>query len=384
MTSAGPPAFGMLLRQWRRAAALTQEALAERAGMSVETISALERGISRSPFRATITALADALGLDGEGRARLLAAARPQSAAPVPVAAGERSAPAPAQPSTPLPALGSRASGVTGVQRGPLLGRTKELEVVCRLLLGGTARLITLVGPAGVGKTSLALEVGREVGSHFADGLVFVDLTTVRDPDTVLVVVGQSLGFKDLESSMLRERLQAYLEERAMLLILDNVEHVLAPVQELAERLTAAPRLTLLATGREPLHLRSERVFHVPPLALPDPHNVPPLEELARCPSVALFLRRAQAINLDFALDGDNAQAVAELVVRLDGLPLAIELAAARSSLLSPQMVLERLGQRLSLLRWPAHDLPERQQRLRSAIAWSYELLSPAEQALSR
>src|SRR5439155_26966916 len=152
--------------------------------MSVETISALERGLSRSPYRATITALADALGLDREGRARLLAAARPESTAPVSVAAGERSepAPAPAHPSTLPPALWSMADGVTGLQRAPLLGRTKELEVVRRLLLGDTAQMITLVGPAGVGKTSLALVVGREVGSHFADGLVVVDLTTVRDP----------------------------------------------------------------------------------------------------------------------------------------------------------------------------------------------------------
>src|SRR4051794_7947894 len=149
MTSAGPPPVGLLLRQWRRAAALTQEELAERAGMSVETISALERGLSRSPFRATITALADALGLDGEGRARLLAAARPQSAGPVPVAAGERSAPAPTHPSPPPPAIGSMAQVVTGFQSNPLLGRTRELEVVRQLLLGGTARLITLVGPAG-------------------------------------------------------------------------------------------------------------------------------------------------------------------------------------------------------------------------------------------
>jgi predicted ATPase/transcriptional regulator with XRE-family HTH domain len=384
VTSAEPLPFGLLLRRWRRAASLTQEELAERSGMSVETVSALERGISRSPYRATITSLADALGLDREGRARLLAAARPESAAPVAVAAGERAEPAPAHPSPPPPAPEPLAHVARGLQRSPLLGRTKELEVVRQLLLGGTVRLITLVGPAGVGKTSLALEVGREVGGHFADGLVFVDLTTARDPDNVRMVVGQSLGFKDLESCRLLERIQAYLADRDLLLILDNAEHVLATVQELGERLIAASRLTLLATSREPLHLRAERVYLLPPLALPDLENLPPLEELSLCPSVALFLRRAQAIDQDFVLDGENAQAVAELVVRLDGLPLAIELAAARTSFLSPQMILERLGQRLSLLRWQAHDLPERQQRLRSAIAWSYELLSPEEQALFR
>jgi predicted ATPase/transcriptional regulator with XRE-family HTH domain len=384
MALADTPPFGPLLRQWRRAASLTQEELAERAGMSVETISALERGVSRSPYRATIASLADALGLDRDGRAQLLEAARPASAAPVPMAAGERFEPAPTNPPTPPAAPEALAQVLTGLQRAPLLGRTKDLAVVRRLLLGGTSRLITLVGPAGVGKTSLALEVGREMGGDFADGLVFVDLTTAHDPDNIRMVVGQSLGFKDLESCSLLERLQAYLADRDMLLILDNVEHVLATVQELAERLTAASRLTLLTTSREPLHLRAERVYHVPPLALPDLENLLPLEDLSLCPSVALFLRRAQAINPDFALDGDNAQAVAELVVRLDGLPLAIELAAARTSFLTPQMILERLGQRLSLLRWQAPDLPERQQRLRSAIAWSYELLPPEEQALYR
>jgi len=374
----------MLLRNWRRAASLTQEDLAERAGMSVETISALERGISRSPYRATITSLADALALDTEDRARFLAAARPERVTPDRVAAGEWSGPAPAHPSTLPPAAGSLAYADTGLEHGPLLGRAKDLEVVRQLLLGGTARLVTLVGPAGVGKTSLALEVSRAVGSDFAARVIFVDLTTVRDPANVLLAVGQSLGFKDLESSLLLERLQAYLAERELLLLLDNVEHVLPTVAELAEVLLAAPRLTLLASSREPLHLRSEQVFHVAPLTLPDLDTLLPLEELALCPSVALFVRRARAINPDFVLDGDNAQAVAELVVRLDGLPLAIELAAARTSLLSPQMVLERLGQRLSLLRWQAYDLPERQKTLRSAIAWSYELLSREEQVLFR
>jgi len=384
MTSVDSPPFGMLLRQWRRAASLTQEELAERAGMSVETISALERGISRSPYRATITSLADALALDRDDRARFLAAARPERVTPVAVTAGERSGSASAHPSRPPPAMGSLPYADTGLRSNPLLGRTKDLELVRQLVLGGTARLVTLVGPAGVGKTSLALEVSRAVGSHFTEGVVFVDLTTVRDPANVLKVVGQSLGLKELESAMLPERLQAYLEERELLFILDNVEHLLAPVQELAGLLTAAPQLTLLATSREPLHLRSEQIFHVAPLALPDLDNLFPLEELALCASVALFLRRAQSINPEFALDENNAQAVAELVVRLDGLPLAIELAAARTSLLSPQMILDRLGQRLSLLRWQAHDLPERQQTLRSAVAWSYELLSLEEQAFFR
>jgi predicted ATPase/transcriptional regulator with XRE-family HTH domain len=374
----------MLLRQWRHAASLTQEELAERAGVSVETISALERGVSRSPYRATITSLAGALALDREDRARFLAASRPEHIAPVAVTSGERSGSASADPSRTPPAIGSLPFANTGLQSNPLLGRDQDLEVVRQLVLGGTARLVTLVGPAGVGKTSLALEVCHALGSHFAEGWVFVDVATVRDPAKVLIVVGERLGFNDLESSILLQRLQVYLAERKLVLILDNVEHVLAAVAELAEVLLAAPGLTLLVTGREPLHLRSEQVFHVQPLALPDLDTLLPLEALVQVPSIALFVRRAQAINPDFVLVNGNARAVAELVVRLDGLPLAIELAAARTGLLSPHMILERLGERLSLLRWQAHDLPERQQTLRSAIAWSYELLSPEEQLLFR
>jgi non-specific serine/threonine protein kinase len=189
---------------------------------------------------------------------------------------------------------------------------------------------------------------------------------------------------EDPGDESLLQRLETYLQDREMLLILDNVEQVLPAASGLAELLVAAPRVTLLATSREALHLRREQTFHVPPLALPDPEHLPLLEELSQIPSLALFLQRAQAIDPDFALTDDNARAVAELCVHLDGLPLAIELAAARTTLLSPQMILERLGQRLSLLRWQARDLPERQQTLGAAITWSYDLLADDEQALFR
>jgi non-specific serine/threonine protein kinase len=265
-----------------------------------------------------------------------------------------------------------------------LLDREDELTTIRSLLLADEVRLLTLTGPGGVGKTRLVLEVGGEVRSYFAHGVVFIDLTPVRDPAAVLPAVGEDLGFRDLEGSVLLERLQAYLAERELLLILDNVEQVLPAITQLAGLLVAGPRVKLLVTSREPLHLRFEQVFHVLPLALPDPRHLPPLEELAPIPSVALFLQRARAINPEYALTEDNAQAVAELCIHLDGLPLAIELGAARTSLLSPQMILERLGQRLSLLRWQAQDLPQRQQTLRSAIAWSYDLLSFEEQTLFR
>jgi predicted ATPase len=246
-------------------------------------------------------------------------------------------------------------------------------------------RLLTLTGPPGVGKTRPALEAGREVAPHFAHGVAVADLSPVRDPSLVFEALAQSLGANEGPANeSLPERLGAALHDRAMLIILDNVEQVLPAASHLAELLVAAPRVTLLVTSREALHLRFEQIFHVAPLALPDPQHLPPLEELSQIPSVALFLQRARAITPDFALTEDNARAVAELCVHLDGLPLAIELAAARTLLLSPQMMLERLEQRLSLLRWQAQDLPERQQTLRSALAWSYDLLSPEEQALFR
>jgi predicted ATPase/DNA-binding CsgD family transcriptional regulator len=266
-----------------------------------------------------------------------------------------------------------------------IVDRADELAAIRSHLLTDNVRLLTLTGPAGVGKTRLALEVGRALAPHFADGVSFVDLSSLRHPSFVFEVLAQSLDTnEDPADESLPERLAAALRGREMLIILDNAEQVLPGVSRLAELLVSAPRITLLVTSREALHLRWEHIFRLPPLALPDSERLPPLEELSQTPSVALFVQRAQAIDPNFALTGENAHAIAELCVHLDGLPLAIELAAARTTLLSPQMILKRLGQRLSLLRWSALDLPERQRTLRSAIAWSYELLSTEEQTFFR
>jgi non-specific serine/threonine protein kinase len=264
------------------------------------------------------------------------------------------------------------------------LDREHESAAIRSLLLNEKVRLLTLTGPGGVGKTRLALEIGAQIRCQFEHGVIFIDLSSVRDPDAALGAIGGALGFKDLDSPILFDRLQTYLAEREMLLILDNVEQVLPAAPALAQLLAAAPRLSLLVTSRELLHLRIEQVFHIPPLPVPDPEHLPSLDELETVPSVALFLQRARAIDPGFTLTEPDARSVAELVVHLDGLPLAIELAAARTAILSPRMILERLGQRLSLLRWQARDLPGRQQTLRSAIAWSYELLTEDEQALFR
>jgi non-specific serine/threonine protein kinase len=266
----------------------------------------------------------------------------------------------------------------------PFVGRVDELELIRQLLVGGTARLLTLTGPAGVGKTRLAFEAGKRFAGVFANGVCVVDLTTIRDRAEVPSAIAESLGLPDTGAASPLERLSACLQARETLLILDNFEQVLPAAPLLDALLDAAPRLRLLVTSRELLHLRAEQSLPVPPFPLPDPAHLPPLERLVEVPSVALFLQRAQRINPGFRLTDENAQAVAELCVHLDGLPLAIELAAARTQLLSPQMLLERLGQRLSLLHWEAQDLPVRQHTLRSAIAWSYDLLTNEEQVLLR
>ncbi|HYM97552.1 MAG TPA: LuxR C-terminal-related transcriptional regulator [Candidatus Sulfotelmatobacter sp.] len=266
----------------------------------------------------------------------------------------------------------------------PIFGRAQELELIHQLLVGGTSQLLTLVGPAGVGKTRLALEAVTRFGDAFRDGAWFVDLTSLSDPSAVPAAVAESLGLTDAGRMPEVERLAAYLQEREMLLILDNFERVLPAAAVLEHLLATAPGLRLLVTSREALHLRREQTLPVPPLALPDPNHLLPLEKLAQVPSVALFLQRARMMDPGFHLTNEHAGAVAELVVHLDGLPLAIELAAARISLLSPRMLLERLGERLSLLRWEAQDIPERQQTLKGAIAWSYDLLTSDEQMVFR
>ncbi len=371
-------ALGTLLRQHRERRGLTREALAGRVatGLSVETLSKVERGRTR-PRRHTLGEVIAALGLDEAERRAVLNAWRavPAPAAPAPAWRGTNDGAR--QPAPPLQA-----------QPASLLGRESDLEAIGRLLrhdgVPAGTRLLTLTGPGGVGKTRLALELGARLTGDFTAGSVFIDLSPVRDPAAVPAVLAQCVGMQDVRSAHLLPRLYAYLGERQQLLILDNFEQVLVAAAWLADLLATCPSITLLVTSRAALHLRWEQTYQVPPLALPDPRHLPPLPELARVPAVALFLQRAQALTPDMALTADNAPAVAELCVRLDGLPLAIELAAARTPVLSPRMILERLEQRLTLLRWEAPDLPERQRTLRAAIGWSYDLLAVEEQALFR
>lgn len=268
-----------------------------------------------------------------------------------------------------------------------LLGREREVDAVCQLVQRTDVRLITLSGPGGVGKTRLGLQVASALNGEFADGVAFVSLAPIRNPDLVLPTIAQALGMQDAGNQQPLERLQAYLRDKDLLLLLDNVEQVVAAAPQVAELLVTCPRLTVLVASRAVLHISGEHEYPVAPLTLPDLAQLPAVAALAQVPAVALFVQRALAVLPTFHLAAANAAAVAAICVHLDGLPLAIELAAARTKLLPPQAILTRLtapGARLQLLRGGPLDLPARQQTLRATIAWSYELLTPQEQGLFR
>lgn len=257
------------------------------------------------------------------------------------------------------------------------LGREQELAALVALLHQEDARLVTLTGPGGVGKTRLGLEAARAVQEHFADGVFFVSLAPLRDQGQVLLAVAQALGIDTAGGQPLERRLRDYIHDRHCLLLLDNFEHLLMASPLVSELLAYAPRVTVLATSREMLHLYGEREIVVHPLALPQAGRA----DGGPGAAVALFVARAQAIKPTFALTHENDQAIAEICIQLDGLPLAIELAAARIKLLGPQAILARLSSRLRLLTGGARDLPQRQQTLRNTLDWSYTLLTREEQA---
>jgi predicted ATPase len=268
------------------------------------------------------------------------------------------------------------------LQPTPLIGREKEVSDVCDLLGGEETRLLTLTGPGGIGKTRVALQAAADLLEDFTDGAFFVPLATLTEAELFFSAVAETLGVKETAEQPLDETLKDYLSERRLLLLLDNFEQVLEAAPSVTELLAGAPGLKVLATSRAPLGLYGEHEFPVPPLSMPDLKLQPLLERLTHYEAVRLFLERAQAVKPDFKVTNESAPAVAEICVRLDGLPLAIELAAARIKMLPPKAMLQRLSSRLKLLTGGARDLPERQRTLRATIEWSFALLDEGEQLL--
>jgi predicted ATPase len=245
-------------------------------------------------------------------------------------------------------------------------------------------RLLTLIGTGGIGKTRLAVQVASDLAHDYANSVCFVSLAPISDSNLVIPTIAQALGFGETEDLSLFEHLKASLYEKQFLLLLDNFEQVAAAAPLVAELLAACPQVKIVVTSREALRIYGEYEFPVPPLALPDPKHLPEITYLSHYAAIALFIQRAQAIKPDFHMTDTTARAIAEICIRLDGLPLAIELAAARIKLLPPEILLTRLKRRLHVLISGTRDAPERHQTLRNTMKWSYDLLNADEQRLFR
>jgi predicted ATPase/transcriptional regulator with XRE-family HTH domain len=362
--------LGTILATLRARAGLSQEELAERAGLSVHAISALERGTRTRPYPHTVRSLADALDLVDDERVSLIASV-PSRRRPDPDHAVVAARPA-------LADVAPRSAGLV-VPPTRLFGRDEDVTAVLALARSGSSRLITLTGMGGVGKTRLVSLLSEELAGDYPDGVVQVALAALADPAEVIPAIGRALRLAGAEGVGAHDVVAAHLAELRVLLVLDNFEHLLPAAPDVAQLVSLCPGLTVLVSSRSPLRVRGEREYAVAPLALPA-GEVTTVDELDTSPAGALALDRARAVSPQLEITGEDAHALGELCVRLAGLPLAIELATARLRLLSPHALLERLDDMASST--GARDLPERQRTMQATLDWSFELLTPDQQAL--
>ncbi|GAC1401894.1 MAG: hypothetical protein NVSMB52_15760 [Chloroflexota bacterium] len=358
--------IGTLLRHFRLLAKLTQEALAERAGVSVRAVSDLERGIKTRPHAYTVDRLARGLGLSDSERNELREASR--------------------KPRFRNHGTSTRRTPIhpTNLRHGltSFIGRAHELVVAADMLRGETVRLLTLTGPGGTGKTRLSQHIGQALLPSFDDGVFFVSLAPIDDPALVVSAIAGVIGLRESGERPLCDELAVSLQDKEILLVLDNFEHVLAAGSDIVTLLERCEGLRALITSREPLHMYGEHQLAVAPLPVPIQYG--DVDDLQQWDSIALFCDRARAVRPDFQLSPTNSSDVVEVCRKLDGLPLALELAAARIQLLSPEALRTRLDAPLDLLRDGPQNCPARQQSVRADIDWSHALLSADERRMFR